>query len=587
MLAGKIKEKNTEYYIYTDTTNNKFSWYIIRNCNGIVDYLDCNSANDIINNLFSYNLKFYDKKDDYYIFIDDYNNKRFFKDNIEDFNMFFTYNGVDAIQYEDSNKSKKRVVKKFTLNKNTMLICGTIFITILGPNIGVNLYHIGEKLLSPYNVQIDYDKVNNMICNSEYLSNGDKNFLCNADYLSDVLEYSPTERNYRLNEKFNDIGIDTFSKEERDTCMGYYTPLELNTIYVRDDCLDDANYNDVISHEFVHLTQTDFSKYSYIHEACAELFSYEYYGAEIRSYKDWVMRVKVLMEIIGPKPILECNFNGDSSLEESINKYLDKDEANELLDCFTTTSTALGNMNKTEIKDLNEKVDRLLAKMYYNKNYKNISDDYLMNLIYMDVNFENPDLKNRYYFNSHKDEFYNKTLLHESLYVADYDDAYDMIFNDRVEKYEWDCNKTYSENDYNYLVDNYNKKFKSAVFGYEMVDGVTYDFAASDDKIYSYDGINYTENEVFDMGLIYKVFYVVDPIEVDDITIINPQINDKLCCYYNNGTRMEFNYDDKFRCWSNRNVKIYSPIYEESIYDKFPEQFNNKNINNLENHISK
>ena len=587
MLAGIIKEKNSEYYIYTDLTNNNFSWYIVRNYNGVVDYLDCNSANDFINNLFSYNLKFLEKKNDYYIFLDDCNNKRFFKDNIEDYDMFFTYNGVDAIQYNDSNKHNKRVVKKFTLNKNAVLVCGSLFILILGPKIGVDLYYIGEKVFSRYNVQIDYDKVNNMICNSNYLSSEDKSFLCNEDYLYDVLEYSPSERNYCLKEKFNDIGIDIFTKEERDTCMGYYSTLDLNTIHVRDDCLDEVNYNDVISHEFVHLTQSDFTKYNYIHEACAELFSYEYYDAEIRSYKDWVTRVKVLLEIIGPKPILECNFNSDSLLEESINKYLEKDDAIELLDAFTTTSTELGTMNKTEIKELNDKVDRLLAKMYHNKNLKNIEDDYLINLIYMDNNFENSDLKNRYYFNSHKEEFYNKTLLHESLYIADYNDAYDMILSDRVDKYVWESNKIYNEDEYNYLIDNCGKEFKNAIFGFEMVDGVAYDFSACDDRIYSYNGEHYTEDEIYDKGLIYKVFYVVDSVEVDDVSTINPQLNDKLCCYCNNGTRMEFNYDNKFKCWSNKDVKIYSPIYEESIYDKFSEQFDNKKVENIGNHISK
>ena len=50
---------------------------------------------------------------------------------------------------------------------------------------------------------------------------------------------------------------------------------------------------------------------------------------------------------------------------------------------------------------------------------------------------------------------------------------------------------------------------------------------------------------------------------------------------------MEFNYDNKFKCWSNKDVKIYSPIYEESIYDKFSEQFDNKKVENIGNHISK
>lgn len=585
MLIGILKDKDILYYFYCNKDKNNFSWYVKKYCDNVVSVLDSSSAIKIVNNLFDNNLSFLEKKDDYYIFLDSVDNKRYFKDNVEDFNMFFIHNGVDALEFvndKNDNSKHKKIVKKFNLKDNVVFICGTVLlITIVSP-IGSKLYNMCHKIVEPYNVSIDYDKINTMISHSDCLSDDEKTFLCNEDYLSDVLKYSPSVRNYSLNEKFSNIDIDSFSKDEYDYCIGYYSPIELNKLYVRDDCLNyDDNYYDIVAHEFIHLTQANYSKYSYVHEACAEMFSYEYYDTKLNSYSDFVKRVKILMEIIGPKPILQCNFDSDDSIEESVRKYLDEDDAIALLDCLKTTGTEYAKMSGVEIKDLNDKVDDLLSKMYFNKTGNNIMNDKIINLIYSN----DEHISNRYYFNTKKEGFYNPTNIGETLSVNSYNDIDDLIKSNRASKYRWYSNQYYSEEEYSKMDED--DHHNCIGFYYEMADGITYDFYAEDEKAYLYNGVRYSEDELINNGLIYGVYNVIDNYEISDPYSINPNKKDALTVIYDNGTRFEIKYDDKNKCWSGEDVMVYFPVFEKSIYEKFPEQFSEIDVIENENHIRK
>ena len=585
MLVGIIKDKNTLYHVYSEKKDSNLSWYVEKCCDNTVSVLDYDSAMKMFNNLFDSNLSYLEKYNDYYVFLDESNNKRYFKDDIEDLNMFFIHNGVDALEYGDDKEGcckRKKAVKKFTFRKDVAIICGSFLFVIFAPSIGVNLYDIGNKYVKPYTVSINYDKVDTMICNSNHLSDDEKKFLCNEDYLRDVLKYSPAVRNYSLKEKFNDIDIDSFSKEDLDYCVGYYSPIEVNKLYVRDDYMNnDENYYDILAHEFVHLTQTNYTKYNYVHEACAEILSYEYYGTKVNAYPDFVKRVKVLMEIIGPEPILQCNFNSDEAIEESIKQYLTDDEAETLFDCLRTTGTMHATMSGADIGNINSKVDYLLGVMYFNKTGENIENDKVCNLIYNNNEFINQ----RYYFNKNKEQFYKPTNIGNTLSVCDYDDVMGLIKNDKVSKYRWSSNQYYSEDEYNNLDDSDNHECIG--FYYEMVDGVTYDFYATDERAYLYNGHKYSEDELLANGLIYSVFNVIDTYELEDYDCIIPHKKDVLTVIYDNDFRLEFDYDELNDCWSGKGVRVYNPILAESIYDKFNDQFTDINVSENENHIRK
>ena len=77
------------------------------------------------------------------------------------------------------------------------------------------------------------------------------------------------------------------------------------------------------------------------------------------------------MEIIGPQPVLHASFKQDATLfENAIRQYLNEKDAERILYLFKTTTPRSENINEIEAE-----IDTLLAKMYQNKNNKNIEDD--------------------------------------------------------------------------------------------------------------------------------------------------------------------------------------------------------------------
>ena len=157
-------------------------------------------------------------------------------------------------------------------------------------------------------------------------------------------------------------------------------------------------YKDVITHEYVHLTQ-DINQYIYIEEACAEIVEYEFFNQPCNGYSDMVKRVKTLMEIIGPQPIIDCNFKGDTrSFEESIRKYLSEEDTYRLLVLFTTT--AQDQYKTSDSANANNKeIDKLLSKMYTNKTGKSITEDKMI----MKIN--SGSTNSRIYFNPNHEDY--------------------------------------------------------------------------------------------------------------------------------------------------------------------------------------
>ena len=241
-----------------------------------------------------------------------------------------------------------------------------------------------------YIIDLSDDEMVNIINASFHLSKEEKEYICNNTYFDFLLDYTSRTRNYELRNRLNNINVRYYESEEWPNTWGYYSPTRGNTINILEEINPDVNplnkdyYKNTFIHEFIHLTQSN-NKYSYIIEASDEILKNEFYNIPVTTYGDLVVRTKVLMEIIGPEPIEDCNYSDYPTLfEESIKKYLSEEEANELLEIFNTSSNDIIDPEKeTERSEKNDRVDSLLAKMYYNKTGKDIEEDMMINLIYL------------------------------------------------------------------------------------------------------------------------------------------------------------------------------------------------------------
>ena len=519
MLVGIIKEGKNNYYINFDNNMKEIS-VILSNAK-ITRTLTKNEALNLLETILSSKLTYKEEKDNYSIYLDESNNTRYFRNGIEDFNMFLNNNGKNAILYDEANKNNKNnSVKRYKIAID-LLVFELILSTSLPLSFSSLKYNEQMEPFVYHNMNsidvsnLSINEIKELIYGSKYLSLEDKEFLYNEDLLNDVLEISQNERNYVLRRKLENIRIEYYNKEMIDNrdYTGYYNTLDFNTIYLLSGLKNDKEkYNDVLSHEFIHLLQ-DNNEYTYIIEGCAEIISNEYYFQTSSSYSDLVKRVKVLMEIIGPKPVIECNFKvGNESFENAIHEYLDDEDANKLLSLFTSTPDYMAIDNNERI--VNKEIDKLLAKMYFNKTGKNIEDDLLMNLLF------NVSIENRIYFNKNRDEYYNEYPLY-------------------IEK--------------------------------EKLDIMDFEYALSLDSISELVLHKSTSQERNGKRLVGYTLYTID--DINDVVLDK---NDYIEIIFNDDTRGEVSYDFDNNSWGK--VERYKVISytTQSIAEKFPEQCKKK-----------
>lgn len=516
MLIGIIKNKNKEYYVHRK--DNKIC--VLYANDDIVRPLSKLEAIHLYNDIFSSKLRLYAKEDDYDVYLDENNHKRYFKDGLEDLTKFFTINGFDGLEYKMSYEKKVRLTKvmqKITTAEYLLIV----LIASTFSNHREIVYDpepFYSEIQEASAETVTDDILKELLYSSNDLSMDDKDFLCNEDLLRLVTRMSSNGRNYSLREKFNNINVKYFTidEEERyDKITGFYDPLEPSTLHVRDDMMTNTNkYNDVLAHEFIHLLQTN-NQYRYINEGCAEILSNEYYGQVNNSYNEIVKRVKVLMEIIGPKPIIECNFNNNTEIFESyVGRYLNNEEKTNLLELFMAKDVDL--CENKEVKELNNKIDVLLSKMYFNKTGKDIKDDLMISIIYSVC------IDDRYYFNDDKEEYTNDYILNHNREEIDIIPLDDAVNSNNVLKYEWHKNCIFIKNDHQ-------------VHGYTVV-------------------------------------------ETTDFNQIHGEKDEFIIVFFKDGTNGEirFNYDRND--WSDVYHYRITPNYEPSIIDKFPGQTNELNF---------
>lgn len=536
--------------------------------------------------------------------------------------MFFMNNGVNAIMYEQDNldeadEDEKEIPesKLFQfigrLDEKKLKIClvGTIafFIglnTYLISFINGNGYKLHQKI---FPTDMNGYLASQLINDSSKLTDEQKELLSKKDSLDELIGFASDDRYYELYCKLNELNISTYGEMNPNykTANGYYQSINENNIFINKGLCNAKEINDVITHEFIHLLQNNFCKYSYIHEACAEIMSHEYYGANLNAYTGEVKRTRVLMEIIGPKPVIDCNFNSDySSFIDAIYKYLDKDDAKRLLKIFEYGSSYITNLSDEEYKNINAEIDDLLAKMYFNKYGTDIKNDRMIKEIYAN------NAPNRIYFNQQHQYFKNVYFYEGYNNLNDYSydivdsDYFDYITNkDNILKityrkknlYTWDYIEKNNLNDkincsvVNILIDGAYSKLVP-------IEGYNADGNLGTINVYriEYKDKLYTEDEALAYGICEQRYVIAEDKEIEDINdVSSPSDYDAIYIFGKDGSLCELGRQDGK--WVPYRKGVSNLEFEPSIYEKFPEQFldskditgiindntNNDDINNI------
>ena len=242
------------------------------------------------------------------------------------------------------------------------------------------------------------DDLHGEIYSSEKLTSTEKDLLYNEEFLEDILPYvnDSTVMKYIYSKRFNDFDVASYGPEDEmyGTTKGYYDGAASSTLHVANYDETDR-YDDVISHEYVHLCQYSLCP-DFILEPVAELMSCEYFGCRPNSYLKEIKLLKELMEIIGSKPILAYAFSGDFSLiEERVKPHLTRDEYVVFLECIKSNMD-FNHGRKSEDYDV-DAIAQILEPIY-DTLYMNIYGEDISNNPIISA-YRSGHLVYRHYFN--------------------------------------------------------------------------------------------------------------------------------------------------------------------------------------------
>lgn len=357
MHIGLLKIKDITIYI--DNQNKLISYYYK---DGKKQIISNNFVISVLKDLVTCHKKKFLYKKEYEVYLDEQTGyKHFYKDGKENYTKFFYENGYNAILYKEN--SNKFNIKNFTVNGIKICISITLFLAIF--NIANNTLNNPNEITNTKieytqnkEITIDSSKFKDYILSSENLTKEDQQLLINEIFFEDLSKTKINEdRVSSIDEKMTNITINVDEKNKpSDNVLGWYIDLFPNIINVAD-----GNDNDTKIHEFIHLIQ-EYSEYSYIKEACADLISSEYYNVESLEYSEAVSRIQFLMELIGPEPIWNLNFSGNTEeFESKIYEILPEEEAKIFLDLLKDSPA---NLTIEESKQQNDEIDSYLYKIY-------------------------------------------------------------------------------------------------------------------------------------------------------------------------------------------------------------------------------
>jgi len=435
MLIGTINKGYEQIHIKEN--NGEFSFIKVSDK---VSCLTKEEALNVLKDIFNtFNLKYLESNNEYDIYLDLANNKRYFKNGIEDFQMFYNNNGEPAVLY--SNGIKEALQRIFYITT----IIGTTIPLILTSD-GINNFLVNytnanasdnkviveqvdnSDLVSTITDEIpDYEYVNdieqvkNYIMQSKGLSDFDKQNIYNEEYLKFLFSITDEQSKlYDFSEKMKDINVVTFKEESDETyerAEGYYME-NTNTIHLLETLSDNLkDYASVENHEFIHLTQASL-QYRYICEALAEMLSNEFYGTEIDSYIRPIENTKILIEVIGPDAVLNAAFNHDTTkFENAITEYLNEEDTEILFKLLNTTAMYGENANV-----IDDGIETLIKKMLAKKVNNDVDQ--------IDLITEASKNKNKFYFNNNHENYYTKVSLdiYETIKIPDnINDLYNFL----------------------------------------------------------------------------------------------------------------------------------------------------------------
>lgn len=400
MLIMKIIT-NDEYY-YVEKENNQYSVLCINNEKDY--YLNSQEWNNLVEEMLGGEKKFLERKDGYDIYIDSMNNKRYFKDGIEDIEKLFNVNSTFALLFQEGiNDVDETITKRIILNSKKKLFT-IIYTSVFYLISAIYGYTAGLVLKEELQEPITLSKMQDYIEECETYEEYQKQILANMDFLEDVYSIADEKARKELALTYKKLGIEYFSEQEkqnRPNTAGYVCLTDRGLIHLRDR--DKEKFPNVGPHEFVHVNQQNMI-YSYVDEAVAEIVIEEYYNNYVTTYYEARNNISILMEIIGPEPIMRLSFNNEiENFEEIINTYLDKEDAKILLNEFKLEATKIVYKGSILKEADHELIREMLGKMY-EKKYpgKKMEDDPVINQILNNKQF----MHNRYYFNQRSEKFY-------------------------------------------------------------------------------------------------------------------------------------------------------------------------------------
>ena len=398
MIVAKFFKQNSDEinYLFTND-NNIYSGISITN-NGF-EKLDVSLLKEIINffKISNDSKKLFNYKG-FEVYIDNKTKfKHFFKDGQENFDLFFEYNGQDAILYDGKSKKNSKL-KRFFLYGAIILI-SPFFLkelfwsikTKAENNFFYNRYINQATYISPdeshiaqynYNFNIDIDenivdKIINKI-NASNITEEEKKLLTNKDLLNNIIKYYDKTAIYDLfSFKLNKLTIQNINYSN-ESLEGSYLIRTPNILYINKNT---ENRNHIITHEYIHLLQNSNNKYTYLLEATAERFALESNNIFIDNthiYYESVQTLKLLIDIIGPEPILKSVFGrNDTMLEQILEQNLEKNDYFKLIEFLKERPEDIV-MEEIKIREI-------LKQLYKNIYNQDISKD--PNIMY-DITFE-------------------------------------------------------------------------------------------------------------------------------------------------------------------------------------------------------
>lgn len=424
--------------------------------------------------------------------------KHYFKNGIDDMNMFYLNNGEDAVLYLGYSENEEGIVKKFRLKgKKTIILITISAVLLLQGGIYV------EQRISDYFFEQQIRQIENISVDdlreriySTNLDDEIKSYLYNEDFFCDVLPIINKSdwMRYSYTKSFENINILCYNNNRYNNAKGYYLPNEWHNIYIKKCSWEEAK--DVIAHEFVHLCQYHDAEYNLIMEASAEIISNEYYrDTKINAYSKPVFLVKKLMEIIGPEPIWEYNFTGDfSKIEEKVKPYLSDEIYTEFLNDLSFNNLKYSN-KENDLKFQN--LDNILNILYERIYCENIKNNKVINALE-----ENADNLVRYYFNhkyiNRENSYYLKEIREQTYYSIE-----DAIRNGLIEVTATILESTIY-NDKKYYLE------KKVVLTYDDYMSGKYDNCNKNFKIII-DNARFLENDMVEVSNIKESFIISLP----------------------------------------------------------------------------